>query len=320
MKRMCSFCAKGEMIVRIPRTVCGVIIVSLLFIVARPVCADTGNSRPTQSMDEQQKTEQQHAYPAPLPEAADSDPCAASKISALLSLLDRPTVSDSACAVPTGYFVLEMGYQHSNVRGAGGGWVDNYPQAELRYGLPGGNEFKVLASNYNRQRTGIPAAASSGLSATSIGFKHELGYTSKWLGSLEAILTLPSGNNVFGSRGTGASFNGIVAYSLTDQIGLSLQLGVSSQTEPESAGGGRFTSFTQFLTATWNPLERLQFYGEVFGQTKTAPHEGAGYNFDGGVQYIVARWLEVDIEEGIRLSGNLGGFTHYIGVGMGVLF
>jgi hypothetical protein len=240
--------------------------------------------------------------------------------SALLSLLDRPTFSDSACSVPRGHAVLELGYQHSYVRGEGGGRADNYPQAEVRFGLPNRNEFKVLVSNYTSQRSEIPEVASSGLSATSIGFKHELGYTSKWLGSAEAVMTLPSGNDAFGSRSLGASVSGIVAYSVTDQIGLSLQLGASSLTDPVSAGGGRFTSFNQFLTATWDPAERLQFYGEFYGQTKTARHEGAGYNFDSGMQYLISRSWEVDLEGGVRLTGNLGGFTHYFGAGMGFLF
>ena len=246
------------------------------------------------------------------------NPCAGP--SALLSILDRPTVSDSACVAPLGHAVLELGYQHADLRGEGGGTADNYPEAEVRFGLPGGNEFKVLPSNYNSQRSGIPEEASSGLSATSIGFKHELGYTKKWLGSVEAIFTLPSGNDAFGSRGPGAAVNGIVAYALTDQIGLSLQLGLSSQTGPVSAGGGRFTSFISNFVATWDPVDRLQFYGEVFGQTKTSAGEGAGYDFDGGVQYLLAPWWEIDAEEGVRLYGNLGGFTHYYGAGMGFLF
>jgi hypothetical protein len=259
-----------------------------------------------------------HAQNKPAAEIV--DPCSISNPSVLLSVLDRPTFSDSACSVPTGHAVLELGFMHADVRGDGGGAADTYPEAELRYGLPGRNELKVLASNYTSIRSGIPEEASSGLSAASIGFKHELVYTSKWLGSAEAVLTLPSGNDTFGSRGLGVAFSGIVAYSLNDQVGLSLQLGASSQTDPVSEGGERFTSFSQFITVTWDPIERLQFYGEIFGQTKTARHEGAGYNFDGGIQYLLSRRWEVDIEEGVRLTGNLGGFTHYYGAGLGFLF
>jgi hypothetical protein len=253
-------------------------------------------------------------------EVETSDPCSIANPSALFSLLDRPTFSDSACSVPIRHAVLESGFLQPKLRGDGGGKAVSYPQAEVRLGLPGRNEFKILAPNYTSQRSGNPQEASSGLSAAGIGFKHELGYTDKWLGSVEAILTLPSGNRVFGSRGLGTTINGITAYSLSDHVGLSFQLGLSSLTDSVSAGGKRFTSFNQFLTATWNPSGRLQLYGEFYGQTKTAQSEGAGYNFDGGLQYLVTRWLEADLEAGVRLSGNLGAFAHFYGAGIGILF
>ncbi|MDA8088977.1 MAG: hypothetical protein M0Z61_01955 [Nitrospiraceae bacterium] len=241
------------------------------------------------------------------------DPCLG-----LLAILDRPTVSDSACAAPLGHAVFELGFQHADLRGSGGGTADNYPQAELRMGLPGRNEFKVLSPNYNSQST--PDGSSSGLSAASVGFKHEVGHNRNWLGSVEAILTMPSGNAAFGSRGLGAAVNGIVNYALNDEIGLSLLLGISSQTTSKLSGGDRFTSFNSDFVATWQPTERLQFYGEVFGQTSSGPGQGAGYNLDGGLQYMVTHWWEVDLEEGVRLTGNLGGFAHYYGVGSGFLF
>ncbi len=253
-------------------------------------------------------------------EVETSDPCSAANPSALFSLLDRPTFSDSACSVPFRHVVLESGFMRANLRGEGSGKADSYPQAEVRFGLPGRNEFKILAPNFTSQRSGTPQEAVSGLSATSIAFKHEIGYSDKWLGSVEAVLTLPSGNAVYGSRGLGTTFNGIVAYSLSAHVGLSFQLGISSLTDSVSAGGRRFMSFNQFLTATWNPIERLQLYGEIYGQTKTARSEGAGYNFDGGLQYLVTRWLEADLSAGMRLTGNLGGFTQYYGVGIGILF
>jgi hypothetical protein len=250
------------------------------------------------------------AAPAP---AEIPDPGAFSNPEVLLSLPDGPTVSDSPCVFPSGHVLLELQYAHENLRG--GGAADVYMQAtEVRLGLPGRNEFKVLTPSYT------VAKESSGLSATSIGFKHELGYNDKWVGSVEAILTLPSGNDAFGSAGLGAAFNGIVGYSLSDQFGLGLQLGVSTWTDPALAGGRRFTSFNPIFVATWHPMERLQFYGEVYGQTKTASVEGAGFNFDGGVQYLIAHWWEVDLTEGVRLTGKLGGLTHYLQAGMKFLF
>ncbi len=255
-------------------------------------------------------------------EAVIPDPC--SGPSALLAILDRPTVSDSACTVPQGRFVLEAGFQHAEVRGRGDGRADNYPQAEMRTGLPGRNEFVLLPPNYNRQRTGavpgLPARETAGSSAVTLGLKHELGYTRYWLGAVEALFTLPSGGSAFGSQGLGMALNGIAAYTLSEQIGFSLQLGVNSQTNPALAGGGRFTSLVSNLVSTWQPTERLQFYAEIYGQSSTGPGKGPGYNADGGVQYLIMPSWEVDLEGGMRLVGDLGGFTHYFGAGMGFRF
>ncbi len=250
------------------------------------------------------------------------DPCAGP--SALLAILDRPTVSDSACAVPKGQFVLEMGFQHANIRGPGSGTADSYPQAELRAGLPGRNEFVLLPPSYTSQKTnaapGAPAGRVSGLSAVTLGLKHEIGFTPRWLGAVEALFTLPSGGAAFGSDEFGVALNGIASYTMTEEIALSLQLGVSSQTSPKLSGGGRFTSLVSIIVATWQPKERLQFYGEIYGQSSTGPGEGAGYNADGGIQYLITPSWEVDLEEGVRLTGDLGGFTHFFGVGTGVRF
>ncbi len=51
-------------------------------------------------------------------DAVPPNPCTGP--SALLALLDRPTVSDSACVVQYGQAVLELGYQHANLTGTGG--------------------------------------------------------------------------------------------------------------------------------------------------------------------------------------------------------
>ena len=239
--------------------------------------------------------------------------------SALLALLDRPTVSDSACVVQDGQAVLEAGYQHANLTGAGGGTADNFPEAELRFGLPGNDEFVLLPPNDTLQQ--IPGSPHlQGFSATTVGIKHELGYTKHWLGAVESLFTLPSGSPAFGSRGTGVAFDGIVDYAPSNDTGISLQLGVTSQTNPALAGGGRFTSVNPDITFTWLPLWNLQFYGEVHGQSRTGPGLGSGFDADGGVQYLLTPSCEVDLEEGVRLSGNLGGFTHYFGAGMGFLF
>jgi hypothetical protein len=74
------------------------------------------------------------------------------------------------------------------------------------------------------------------------------------------------------------------------------------------------------FTVTWQSSARLQFYAEVYGQSHTGHGQGWGSDADGGLQYLVTPRFEVDLEEGVKIQGNLGSFSHYTGVGTGLLF
>jgi len=250
------------------------------------------------------------------------DPCAGP--SELLAMLDRPTVGDSACAVPLGRAVLEAGIQRGMLSGTPGGRFVTVPDAELRLGLPDQSELVWLPPNlqyqHNDAGSGSAAGSTHGFGATTVGLKHEIGYSAHWQETIEDLVTLPSGSLLYGSDGWGNAVSGIVSYSPGGPFGLSLMLGISSQTAPTAAGGARFNSINPDVVATWLLNPRLQFYGEVYGQSRTAYGQGSGVDADGGVQYLLGRDWEVDLEEGIRLHGALGGFTHYTGIGVGALF
>ena len=246
------------------------------------------------------------------------NPCAGP--SGLLGLLDRPTIADSSCVVPDGKAVLEAGVTAGNLPGLLGGVVDTLPNLELRFGLPDQSEFVWLPPNYQYLSVNGQPPAMSGFGATTIGFKHVLGTTQHWQWTAEALATLPSGDAEFGSHGVGGAANAIVSYSTNGPLGVSFQMGVSSQTEPTLAGGQRYTSFNPDLVVTWLWNPRFQFYGEIYAQSSSGYDQGWGTDADGGIQYLINRNFEVDLEEGVSVQGNLGGFTNYTGAGLGVLF
>ncbi len=246
------------------------------------------------------------------------NPCAGP--SGLLGLLDRPTIADSSCVVPDGKEVLEAGITAGNLPGVPGGVVDTLPNLELRFGLPDQSEFVWLPPNYQYLSVnGVPQTL-SGFGVTTIGLKHVLSTTQHWQWTAEALATLPSGDAEFGSNGVGGAANAIVSYSSNGPLGVSFQMGVSSQTEPTLAGGQRYTSFNPDLVVTWLWNSRLQFYGEIYGQSSSGYDQGWGTDADGGIQYLINRNFEVDLEEGVSVQGNLGGFSNYTGAGLGVLF
>lgn len=250
-----------------------------------------------------------------------SDPC--SGPSALFSLIDRPTVGDSACVVPAGQTLLEAGVARY-VPKAASGYSLGYPQLELRFGLRADNELVLLPPNINRVVTPMPGGGNqiiSGGSAAVAGLKHEFGYNSQWLWAGETLITLPSGSPDFGSAATGYAINGIVNDSVTPVFSLTLMLGATHLAAPANQqSGAYYWSLNPDLVASWQTSESFQFYVEVYGQSHTGPGGGAGYNADGGAQYLLTPNVELDAEIGQRLSGSLGGWSHYLGVGLAVLF
>jgi len=240
------------------------------------------------------------------------DPCGGA--SALLALANRPTIADSACVVPFEKGVFEFGVQYQNLKGRGQGI--NLPEAELRLGLPAKTELSILLPNYTHQNQ-TPRA---GFSPTIIGLKHEVGYTQKWLGSVEGLVILPSASSAYGSDALGGMVNGILEYSINSSLSVTFMLGVSTQTEPYSSGGQRFNSVNPDLVLAWQLNDKFQTFGEVYGQTKAGPRTGAAFNADAGLQYLLTQNLEADLELGQRISGQLGQFSNYVGAGMSWLF
>lgn len=249
------------------------------------------------------------------------DPCAGP--GALLAVIDRPTVGDSPCVVRAGRTLLEAGVARY-VSSITDGYSLGYPQLELRFGLPSDNELVLLPPNLNRVVTPLPAGGRqtlSGGSASVIGLKHEFGYDSRWLWAGETLVTLPSGSPDFGSAATGYAVNGMLSDSLTPELSLTMMLGITHLAAPTNVQtGAYYWSLNPDWVAAWQISERYQLYAEVYGQSHTGPNLGSGYNADAGMQYLLTPNVELDAEIGQRLSGNLGGWSHYLGVGFAVLF
>lgn len=237
-----------------------------------------------------------------------ADPCAGP--SGLLAGLDRPTVGDSACVAKPGHAIVELGYADGH---GGQGLTENGPQAELRFGLPHRNEFVLLPPNATYANNGHIGTTS--YSATTMGLKHEWGYTSRWIYASEVLFTTPSTEPAAaGSSGWGEAVNGIIGYSVTPRIAISLMLGATALYDQNNR---RYTSINPDFVATWLLTPRWQLYGEIYGQSHTSYGVGSGWDSDGGVQYLVTRHVEVDAEVGQRLTGALGGYRNYWGLGAG---
>ena len=250
-----------------------------------------------------------------------SDPCAGN--GALLSILDRPTVSDSSCAVKPGKVVLEAGMQDSffNSQGVKSEQVE-YPYAEIRAGIPGNNEIKFFPPNYDvLTYPGSRLPSSSGYDDSGIGFKHEFGYTRHFVYSADVLVTFPSGTNGFQNYGTDITVNGQFTYSLTDALSVQFAPGMSSFTMLSDNGSPRrFFSFNPDFVAAYQFTPSFQLYGEFFRNSIQGAGLSGNYWFDGGFQYLITNNIEIDAEYGVFLDPPSGSSGHYIGFGTGLLF
>lgn len=235
------------------------------------------------------------------------DPCAG-----LLALVNRPSLTGSACVVPYKEMIVEGGYQYFNLSGGAYGYVT--PQAIIRFGLPGNNEFLMTSPNYFHQ-TISPRA---GWSAPAVSFKHEFGYNQHWVSALEAIVTIPSGSDAYGSRSFGETVNAIATYAVNPVLSFSGMLGVMSTSVQYIQNGGRFTSVNPDIFASVQLTPRLQIFAELYAQTRTGPGEGLGLLTDGGFYYLLTPCVSVDAELGQRITGNWG-FQNYASAGVAVL-
>ncbi len=229
----------------------------------------------------------------------------------LLLFIDRPTAEDNACVAPYKAVVLETGYQYQKLLGLG--TQQNFPAAILRTGIANELEFNISIPNYIHQ-TVFPY---HGFNATTLGVKHQIASSEKWVTSVEGLFILPSGSAAFGSRKMAETVNGLFSYNVTTELNLSGMLGVSSLSQSINSSGSRYWTINPDLVLAWSK-NKVSLFAEIYGQSKTGPDKGSGFNSDVGILYLIRKNIAIDLEVGHRISGALGGFEHYIGTGISI--
>jgi len=242
------------------------------------------------------------------------NPCSGNPVS-LLNLVDRPTIANSPCVVPFKDVVIESGYQYQELINPGGN-LQNGPNFMLRFGLPANYEFLFLLPNYIHRS--LPKA--SGFSSTAFGIKHEFGYTKHWIFSAEGFVIPSGGSAAFGTEGVSATLNAIINYTFNSEWSILFMLGESTITQSRLDGGKRFESFNPDVVLSYAITPKLIALGEIYGQTKTYPNQGSGFNSLFGLSYLITPTVVLDLEVDQRISGQFGDIEHYIGAGISILF
>lgn len=250
-----------------------------------------------------------------------ADSCAGS--SALLSVLDRPTISDSVCSVKKNKILAELGYNYQFETGKNLTNVETLPQPEIRYGTGSGVELKLFPPNYMLQTTHTAGNTNSieGYGDAGLGIKYEFGYGEKWGVATDTAVTFPSGTNDFSANGTGVIINGIFAYNVNADIGIGLQIGLFHLFSPDYSR--QETSINPILVVSdqLNEItEKLQIYAECYNVIYVTHNGGITSFIDAGIQYLLFPSMEIDILMGHNLTDLPSTNINYIGFGTGIEF
>ncbi|HFK5876568.1 TPA: transporter [Legionella pneumophila] len=231
----------------------------------------------------------------------------------MFSFVDRGGIAINPCVVPPKNILVGVGYQYQQL--IGGGIQNNFPSSVIEVGLPDYFEVDLTLPSYINQTI----APRIGYTATQLDLKRILWFNSKWITSVNGTVIFPSGSSSFGSKGPGGGVTAILAYNINDQINLTGTLEYLSISEPINSGGQSFTSVNPDLLLSWTK-NKISLFIEVYGQSKTAPDEGSGYNADAGILYLIKKNIVIDLEIDQRISGLLDGVERYYGGGITIQF
>jgi len=266
---------------------------------------------------------------APIPTASPSpaasasppgDPCGGD--SRLLATLNRPTIGYSPCAVEAGSVVFEEGYQNQQQgSGASSSTLIQYPQSFTRVGIKPRFEVDIIGPYFNKLSA---PDGNGGLTRTSgyqdggLGIKYEFLPKGAWTIAVDGLYTAKNGSPGFTAGGSTATLNLDASYAITPTFAIGSTLAYSSTSGFDTAGRhSRFHVFMPSFVLTTQLAGNYQLYGEYVYASKVAPDQGGRDFFDFGIQHLLAKRLEIDIEQGISATPDPSLKFNYIGIGFG---
>ncbi len=248
--------------------------------------------------------------PSPTPSPASSNPCRGP--SALLAMLNRPTIGYSTCAVRDGRSVLEEGYQNTAL-GDGRALVQ-FPQGFERFGVGGGWEIDAFGPAYNAI---AGDARAQGLSDWGGGFKYQLPMRDALQLAVDGLYTPPNGTAAFSAGGASAIVNLDAAYPISPVFGIGTTLAIERTAAREPGGLMRYTVFQPSIVLT-AATPASQLYFEYVASSNVGPGLGGRAFVDYGIQQLIGARVELDAEVGSTFTANRALRFHYLGVGIGL--
>ncbi len=256
------------------------------------------------------------ATPSPAPTPA--DPCAGP--GRLLATANRPTIGYSACAVKARTAVFELGYQNQVTGTSADGSVQaQVPQNFLRIGVVPRFELDVIGPNYIATKTyaaGSPTTLTNGVADAGLGFKYELPPKGRWTVAFDGLYTGPNGSTFLTAGNATLTGNFDASFAMSRATSIGTTIAASSTGGFANQMHARYgVTMPSFVVTTQIP-NFYQFYAEYVYVSKIALNQGGRAFTDFGVQKLLGRRTEIDLEYGHAFTGIDALKFNYVGAGL----
>lgn len=231
----------------------------------------------------------------------------------LLSLINRPSFSGSACTVPVKKLLLESGLGYENLRDEGNQY--NAPNLSFRTGINNDNELLAFTPDYIKQSV-YPY---SGSTPVWLALKSRIYYDMHTVFSVGLTISPPSGNASFGSPHTEFLITPIFYKIINSKISYQVQTGVSSSCDPSLFGGNCYRSFNPDFVVNYNFTKKFIGYIDFYTETKTDYFSGSGLLSGGGLLYLIKPTIALDVEYYHRVYGHINYIGDFYGIGISKL-
>ena len=204
--------------------------------------------------------------------------------------------------------------------GPGGGNTATYPQSFLRVGTDDAHlEFTFGPPSFNR--SSLNGSLIGGWSDINLGAKYELGYTSKAVWGVGAIVSFPTGSRAFtaGSPQYTGDFNWTYAFNSTWSLAGTVSANALSAYNAAGIAQSYFACIPSIVVSASLP-NSSSLFAEYTYYSRAAPNAGAKSLIDAGYTRDLGSSVQVDVEYGDSPTRLNAQTQHYVGAGLSFLF
>jgi len=221
---------------------------------------------------------------------------------------DRPDQTESSVVIPPRTVQVEAGVLRTgDAEGGERTDVTAAPGTLVRYGLLSRLELRLAWTGWIEEESRGASGQSrvTGTADPELGFKVAL--TPARGGrpelALLAHVSLPLGGNAVGSPRADPSVRLLATHTLSERVGLGWNLGWEAASSEGAMGEvetrGRFVYTTSL---GFDLAERWGAFFEIFGDLPASDPAPAAHSLDGGVTFLVAPRVQLDLAAGVGLD------------------